>query len=138
MNDENSAAFAAHATDVNPIESGDERNQLDPRQHLGRKLDDERVVGVSVPEFLNGNLARFLAAVSADNASGIGGYRSFEEDRRTVSRLTGIDDHRLTRHAITKRHISHRRSVIDDLQHSRIALLHNTQLHQHNDDPLHD
>ena len=42
---------------------------------------------------------------------------------------------RLTRHPIPRRHLGDRHALAQDLQHRRMPLLHQTQLHQH-DDPL--
>jgi hypothetical protein len=44
--------------------------------------------------------------------------------------------HCLTSYAVPAGHIRDRRSVVEDLQHRLIALLHDTQLHQHGDPGL--
>jgi len=43
--------------------------------------------------------------------------------------------HRLPRHPIPAGHLSDRRSLFQNLQHSPIPLLHDTQLHQHTRSP---
>jgi hypothetical protein len=44
--------------------------------------------------------------------------------------------HRLARHPEPPGHLNDAVVVVQDRQHSLIALLHDTQLHQHDDDPL--
>ncbi len=65
--------------------------------------------------------------------------RPIRQTSQTIGRVTAQPSmHRLARHDTTKRHVSDRRKVVDHLQHSCITLLHKPQLHQHDDDPLHD
>ncbi len=61
--------------------------------------------------------------------------RSIRQPRNPLGRvLPQAPMHRLTRHPETDRHIGHRRSIVQHLEHSLIALLHQPQLHQSDDD----
>ena len=65
--------------------------------------------------------------------------RPIHQTRQTLGRVPAQPHvHRLTRHPEPARHLSHRRPIVQHLEHGLIALLHDTQLHEHQHDPLDD
>ena len=67
----------------------------------------------------------------------IGLRRLIHQPRQTTTRIQAQPPmHTLPRHPISAPDLSDRRTVTKNLEHRRIPLLHHTQLHQHNGDPL--
>jgi hypothetical protein len=64
-------------------------------------------------------------------------HRLINQPGQALGRVTAQPPmHTLTRHTRTRRHLQDRHALIQDLEHSLITLLHHTQLHQHDADPL--